>query len=172
MEDEAIIALDLRQRLEDLGYVVTGIAVNGADALALAETTDPTLVFMDITIQGAIDGIETAKTLSSRMDVPIVFLTAHADARTIERAKAALFRGLRPVAACRTATVEWPSTAQAARAHLRQTAVGLALMGSHCMRPPAQAGSTLRVARHCCATSCDLRLRRSEWNNVPTALCM
>jgi len=89
VEDEAIIALDLRQRLIDLGYVVTGIAVNGADALALAETTSPTLVFMDITIQGPMDGIETAKVLTSRMDVPVVFLTAHADTGTIERAKAA-----------------------------------------------------------------------------------
>ena len=90
VEDEAIIALDLRQRLEDLGYVVTGIAVNGEDALALAEATSPTLVFMDITIQGPMDGIDTAKILTSRMDVPVVFLTAHADTRTIERAKAAL----------------------------------------------------------------------------------
>ena len=89
VEDEAIIALDLRQRLESHGYVVTGIAVNGADALRLAETTRPTLVFMDITIQGPIDGIETAKQLTSRMDVPVVFLTAHADAPTIARAKAA-----------------------------------------------------------------------------------
>ena len=89
VEDEAIIALDLRQRLEDLGYVVTGIAVNGADALALAETTSPTLVFMDITIMGPMDGIETAKVLTSRMDVPVVFLTAHTDAGTVSRAKAA-----------------------------------------------------------------------------------
>ena len=89
VEDEAIIALDLRQRLEALGYTVTGIAVNGADALALAEVTSPTLVFMDITIQGPIDGIETAKVLTSRMDVPVVFLTAHADTGTIRRAKAA-----------------------------------------------------------------------------------
>ena len=91
VEDEAIIALDLKQRLEDLGYVVTGIAVNGHDALALAATTSPTLVFMDITIQGPMDGIETAKILTSRMDVPVVFLTAHADAATVERAK-----GVRP----------------------------------------------------------------------------
>ena len=89
VEDEAIIAMDLRQRLESLGYEVTGIAVNGEEALALAETTRPTLVFMDITIQGPIDGIETAKVLTSRMDVPVVFLTAHADSTTIARAKAA-----------------------------------------------------------------------------------
>ena len=89
VEDEAIIALDLRQRLENLGYIVTGIAATGPEALALAETTSPTLVFMDITIQGPMDGIETAKVLTSRMDVPVVFLTAHADFATIERAKAA-----------------------------------------------------------------------------------
>src|SRR6187549_1500220 len=88
VEDEAIIALDLRQRLEALGYIVTGIAVTGADALALAEATSPTLVFMDITIQGPMDGIETAKVLTSRMDVPVIFLTAHADTGTIRRAKA------------------------------------------------------------------------------------
>lgn len=52
VEDEAIIALDLRQRLEGIGYVVTGIAATGSDALALAESTNPTLVLMDITILG------------------------------------------------------------------------------------------------------------------------
>lgn len=87
VEDEAIIALDLRQRLEGLGFVVTGIAVNGIDALALAETTRPTLVLMDINIQGSIDGIETAARMTARMDVPIVFLTAYADGPTVERAK-------------------------------------------------------------------------------------
>ena len=89
VEDEAIIALDLRQRLEGLGYIVTGIAVNGADALALAISTSPTLVFMDITIQGPIDGIEAAKKITTLMDVPIIFLTAHADTGTIRRAKEA-----------------------------------------------------------------------------------
>ena len=88
VEDEAIIALDLQQRLEGLGSVVTGIAVNGADALALALATRPTLVLMDITIQGPIDGIETAARMTALMDVPIVFLTAYADGPTIQRAKA------------------------------------------------------------------------------------
>ena len=89
VEDEAIIALDLRQRLQGLGYEVTGIAANGADAQALARSTQPTLIFMDITIQGPIDGIETAKRISGQMDVPIVFLTAHTDTGTIRRAKEA-----------------------------------------------------------------------------------
>lgn len=89
VEDEAIIALDLKQRLESLGYEVTGIAATGEDALALAAATAPTLVFMDITIQGPIDGIETAKILNGRADIPIVFLTAHADTGTIDRARTA-----------------------------------------------------------------------------------
>lgn len=87
VEDEAIVARDLTLRLEALGYQVTGTAATGAEALALAQSTEPTLVFMDITIQGPIDGIETARRLSSRMDVPIVFLTAHTDTGTIQRAK-------------------------------------------------------------------------------------
>ncbi len=89
VEDEAIVARDLTQRLEGLGYEVTGTAASGAEALALAHSTQPTLVFMDITIQGPIDGVETAHRLISRMDVPIVFLTAHTDTGTIQRAKRA-----------------------------------------------------------------------------------
>ncbi|MBX7183968.1 MAG: response regulator [Vicinamibacteria bacterium] len=89
VEDEAIVARDLAHRLEDLGYEVTGTAASGAEALALAQSTRPNLVFMDITIQGPIDGVETAHRLVSRMDVPIIFLTAHTDTGTIQSAKRA-----------------------------------------------------------------------------------
>lgn len=89
VEDEAIVARDLAQRLEGMGYSVTGTAASGAEALALAETAPPHLVFMDITIQGPIDGVETAERLANRMDVPIIFLTAHTDTGTILRAKQA-----------------------------------------------------------------------------------
>ena len=87
VEDEAIIALDLKRRLERLGCVVIGVADNGTDALTLAAQENPTLVFMDIVIQGHIDGIDTAAQLARQMDVPVVFLTAHADEATIQRAK-------------------------------------------------------------------------------------
>ena len=89
VEDEAIVARDLKQRLEILGYEVAGTAASGREALALAETTRPELVFMDITIQGPIDGVETARRLTSLQDVPVVFLTAHMDTGTIQRAKQA-----------------------------------------------------------------------------------
>ena len=89
VEDEAIVARDLTERLQGLGYEVMGTAASGSEALALAESTRPTLVFMDIKIQGPMDGVETAHRLSSRMDVPIVFLTAQMDTGTIQRAKQA-----------------------------------------------------------------------------------
>ena len=89
VEDEAIIALDLRHRLEGLGYEVTGIAATGADALALARSGAPTMILMDVNIQGPMDGVEAAKRISAFLDVPIVFLTAYADPTTVERAKQA-----------------------------------------------------------------------------------
>jgi len=90
VEDEAIIAEDLKRRLERLGYQVVGIVDNGADAITLAMEARPSIVFMDIVIQGALDGIDTARELGNTLDVPIVFLTAHTDAVTIQRATQAL----------------------------------------------------------------------------------
>lgn len=89
VEDEAIFARDLAERLEGLGYPVLGTASSGEEALQLASLTRPSLVLMDIRIQGAMDGIETAKRLSALMDVPIIFLTAQMDTGTIQKAKLA-----------------------------------------------------------------------------------
>lgn len=89
VEDEAIVARDLAERLEGLGYSVAGIAASGREALEMAGATHPNLVFMDITIQGPMDGVETATEMASRTDVPIVFLTAHTDTGTMQRAKGA-----------------------------------------------------------------------------------
>lgn len=88
VEDEPIIALDLRRRLERLGYEITAIADNAEDALSLAARTPPDLVLMDIVIQGPIDGVELAVELGRR-GLPVIFLTAHSDAVTLERAKKA-----------------------------------------------------------------------------------
>lgn len=89
VEDEAIVARDLAERIEGLGYSVAGTAASGAEALELAAATHPSLVFMDITIQGEMDGVETATEMARHMDVPVVFLTAHTDTGTMQRAKAA-----------------------------------------------------------------------------------
>jgi PAS domain S-box-containing protein len=86
VEDERIIARDLQQMLTELGYDVYATASNADDALAKAAERRPDLVLMDIRIEGSRDGVETARILQSFHDVPVVFLTAHADDATIARA--------------------------------------------------------------------------------------
>ncbi len=86
VEDEAIVALDIRKSLESLGYHVTGMASTGEEALTLARETRPDLVIMDIVLPGKMDGIETAKQIHAETDSPIIYLTAHSDRATVERA--------------------------------------------------------------------------------------
>lgn len=86
-EDEAITAKDLQMTLQDLGYEVTGTASSGEEAIQKAEDHKPALVLMDIVLQGKMDGIEAASQIHARLDVPIVYLTAHSDKATLERAK-------------------------------------------------------------------------------------
>jgi DNA-binding NtrC family response regulator len=86
VEDERITAEDLRETLMELGYVVTGSASNGADAIAQAEQDPPDLALMDVRIQGNMDGTQTARVLRERFNIPVVYLTAHADKATLRRA--------------------------------------------------------------------------------------
>ncbi len=88
VEDERLVAKDLQQTLESMGYNAYAIASSSEEALQLASERCPHLVLMDIRIKGERDGIETAEILHSRFDVPVVYLTAHADEGTVERAKA------------------------------------------------------------------------------------
>lgn len=90
VEDEAIIAMDLSQRLEVFGYDVTGIAASGDQALRLCYDTRPDLVMMDIVIRGDKDGIETAAMIRGRYDIPVVYLTAYSDLATLQRARETL----------------------------------------------------------------------------------
>ena len=87
VEDEAIIAMDLAQRLEDYGYEVTGIAASSEQAIELFEVTAPDLVMMDVVIGGGRDGIETAALLHARRDVPVIYLTAFRDEASLCRAR-------------------------------------------------------------------------------------
>jgi PAS domain S-box-containing protein len=87
VEDEVITAEDLRDILTELGYVVTGVVSNGADAIAQARQDPPDLALMDIRIKGKMDGTETATALREKFDVPVIYLTAHADRETVEKAK-------------------------------------------------------------------------------------
>lgn len=87
VEDEIIIALDVKQRLELLGYQVVSQVASGADAVRIAAETKPDLILMDIKIHGSMDGIETAAQIRKMQDVPIIYLTAFADKNTIKRAR-------------------------------------------------------------------------------------
>src|SRR5262245_39964282 len=87
VEDERIVALDIQRRLKALGYEVAGAAVSGEDAIYKATELHPDLVLMDIMLEGRIDGIMAAETIRCRLSIPVIFVTAHADAYTLQRAK-------------------------------------------------------------------------------------
>lgn len=88
-EDEAIIALDLKEKLEAIGYAVVDVAASGEAACALAETHRPDLVLMDIMMPGDMDGADAARRIRETLDIPTVYLTAYATGAVIDRAKAA-----------------------------------------------------------------------------------
>jgi signal transduction histidine kinase len=87
VEDESIIALDIKTSLLDAGYNVVAIAVSGEDAIALVPEHEPDLILMDIRLRGKMDGIESAAEIVKSSNAPIIFLTAHADKDTLDRAK-------------------------------------------------------------------------------------
>jgi PAS domain S-box-containing protein len=87
VEDEAIIAKDLKRRLENQGYDVSSVVPTGEDAIERAGKDAPDLVLMDIVLIGEIDGIEAAEQIRSRYDIPVIYVTAYADEKVLERAK-------------------------------------------------------------------------------------
>jgi light-regulated signal transduction histidine kinase (bacteriophytochrome) len=78
--------LDLAETLDDLGYTVAGTATRGEEAIDLARELHPELILMDVGLAGDIDGIAAAEAIRDEHDVPVVFLTAHADDDTLHRA--------------------------------------------------------------------------------------
>ncbi|MBW2020734.1 MAG: PAS domain S-box protein, partial [Deltaproteobacteria bacterium] len=87
VEDKGIVAEDIQRSLQALGYGVSGVASSGEEAIKKAEETRPDLVLMDIMLQGELNGIEAADQIRSRFNIPIIYLTAYADDKTLERAK-------------------------------------------------------------------------------------
>lgn len=87
VEDEAIVALNLESRLEELGYVISGTVSSGELAIAAAEVNPPDLVLMDIRMRGKLDGVQAANVFRLRFNIPVVYLTAYADRETLQRAK-------------------------------------------------------------------------------------
>ena len=87
VEDEVIIAEDLKEILEELGYHVPDTAVSAEEAIDLIRNEKPDIVLVDIMLKGRMDGIELAKIINDSFDIPFIFVTSHADRATIERAK-------------------------------------------------------------------------------------
>lgn len=86
VEDEAIIAADLERRLRSCGHDPVGVASSGHDACLQATVLNPDLVLMDIVLHGDMDGIEATRSIREKSDVPVIFLTSHADNTTVRRA--------------------------------------------------------------------------------------
>jgi signal transduction histidine kinase len=87
VEDEAIVARDIRSQLAAMGYVPVGHAASGEQAIAIAGTLRPDLVLMDIQLVGPMDGVVAAQAIRDQFSIPVVFLTAFAADDIIARAK-------------------------------------------------------------------------------------
>jgi len=90
VEDEVLVATDIEESLESLGYQVQNAVVTGLEAIAEVERNLPDLILMDINLKGNMTGIEAATIISQNHNVPIIYLTANADMSTINQAKVAL----------------------------------------------------------------------------------
>jgi diguanylate cyclase (GGDEF)-like protein/PAS domain S-box-containing protein len=88
VEDEGIIAMDIRSQLEGFGYEVVATAFSGGQAITLATQHVPDLVIMDIVLKGKMDGISAAQAITESLHIPVIFLTAYSDPATVMRAKA------------------------------------------------------------------------------------
>jgi CheY-like chemotaxis protein len=78
VEDEILIAEDLRISVQKMGHEVVGIAGQGPEAVQKALATHPDVILMDVRLDGPMDGVEAARRIRSRADIPIVYVTAHA----------------------------------------------------------------------------------------------
>lgn len=86
-EDELIVAFNIQNRLERLGYRVVANVTSGQEAIEATLATHPDLVLMDIRLEGTIDGIEAAAQIRERFHIPVVYLTAYTNEETLNRAK-------------------------------------------------------------------------------------
>lgn len=86
VEDQKIIALDLKHILKKKGYLILGICDNGEDAIKITIAQKPDLILMDIVLKGELNGIQTAESISKDYNVPVIYLTALTDVDTYIKA--------------------------------------------------------------------------------------
>lgn len=88
VEDERIVAKDIKLSLQSLGYNVPAIAASGKEAIKKAVEFYPDIVLMDIQLEGEMDGVQAAEQIYNSLNIPVIYLTAHSDHNTLNRAKA------------------------------------------------------------------------------------
>jgi CheY-like chemotaxis protein len=96
VEDESITALQIARQLRHLGYEVVALARSGPQAIEHALSRHPQVVLMDIQLQGTMDGIDAARHIQASAPIPVVYMSANADATTVERIQAAQPAGFVP----------------------------------------------------------------------------
>ncbi len=87
VEDESIVAIDIEEQLKSLGYKIAGIFSKGEEVIAQIESLNPDLILMDIMLAGDLTGVETAEVVRQTFNIPIIYLTAYADEKTLKAAK-------------------------------------------------------------------------------------
>ncbi|MDI6401516.1 response regulator [Balneolaceae bacterium ANBcel3] len=86
VEDDYVASYVLHQQIERMGYFIIDKLDNGEDALELCEWNRPDLILMDITLNGELDGVETAKRIIEEEEIPVIFITGNSDPAVKERA--------------------------------------------------------------------------------------
>ncbi len=87
VEDEVIVAKNIQNRLEGLGYSVPAIISSGEEAIEKTKEIQPDLVLMDVKLEGKMDGVVAADQIRKQFNIPIIYLTAYGDVQTLDRIK-------------------------------------------------------------------------------------
>lgn len=87
VEDENIIALNIKKKLKSFGYTVPAIVSTAEDAIKMTEITFPDLILMDVMLKGEMDGVQAIEEIRKKFDIPVIYLTAYSDDEVLERAK-------------------------------------------------------------------------------------
>nr|MBF0222542.1 response regulator [Desulfobulbaceae bacterium] len=87
VEDEVLVAEDIKELLGEIGCFVSGMTGSAEDAILRARNNSPDIILMDIMLSGEMDGVEAAEIIRRELDIPIIFLTSYSDKNTLDRAK-------------------------------------------------------------------------------------
>ena len=94
VEDESIVALEIKEILLELGHDVVHVAASGGDAVKYADELHPDLILMDLTLKGSMNGLEALNAINRSSGIPTIIVTAHSDDKTLSEVKKHKARGV------------------------------------------------------------------------------